>query len=193
MLQPKPQSLTFRGSPGQLVYLTIYSMVPRFPAYGLRCFRRWAAARHHSFITLLFASLLYSCGTDTIGSEILSNFDLLERAVDQFDARFTLRALRAISSIRKLLEQTALAKIILRVYLPNDNRANILLKAIGTDVEQAKEILHTADKAHKVEGVAMTRKTTIPEIDIYISILIQVCQVPNVKTDRMVILSGPSV
>lgn len=42
MLQPKPKSLTFRGSPGQLVYLTICSMVPRFPAYALRCFRRWA-------------------------------------------------------------------------------------------------------------------------------------------------------
>ena len=119
-----------------------------------------------------------SCGTDTIASEILSNFDLLERAVDQFDARFTLRALRAISSIRKLLEQTALAKIILRVYLPNDTRANILLKAIGTD---GKEILHMAEKAHKTEGVAMTRKTTIPEIDIYISILVQVCQVHNMK------------
>lgn len=127
------------------------------------------------------------CGTDTIGSEILSNFDLLERAVDQFDARFTLRALRAISSIRKSLEETALAKVILRVYLPNDTRANILLKAIGTDVEQAREILH------KAEGVPLTRKTTIPEIDIYISILVQVCQVSNMKTDRMVILSGSSV
>jgi len=59
--------------------------------------------------------------------------------------------------------------------LPNDTRANILLKAIGTDVEQAKEILHMAQKTQKAEGVSITRKTTIPEIDIYISILVQVC------------------
>jgi 26S proteasome regulatory subunit N3 len=124
---------------------------------------------------LYLLALSNLCCPDTIGLEILSNFDLLERAVDQFDARFTLRALRAISSIRKLLEETALTKIILRIYLPNDNRANILLKAIGTDVEQAKEILHTAEKTQKTEGMSIARKTTIPEIDIYISILVQVC------------------
>ena len=84
-----------------------------------------------------------------------------------------------------------MAKIILRVYLPNDTRANILLNAIGTDVEQAKEILHTTEKTHKTDGVSIARKTTIPEIDIYISILVQVCSVVNMETDSMVILSGP--
>lgn len=147
----------------------------------------------YHFATCVFYCLSNLHGPDAVGSDILSNFDLLERAVDQFDARFTLRALRAISSIRKLLEETTLAKVILRVYLPGDTRANILLKAIGTVAEQAREILHMAEKAQKAEGGSITRKTTIPEIDIYISILVQVWSILNAQDRPHANLSGPPV
>src|SRR5450759_3690375 len=43
--------------------------------------------------------------------EIRAQFPLLERAVAQFDTRFTLRAIRSISSLRKKLGETKIASL----------------------------------------------------------------------------------
>jgi hypothetical protein len=66
------------------------------------------------------------------GLDILSNFELLERAVNEFDSRFTLRALRSIASIRKTLNAPILWKIIMRTYPADDQRAKIFFNALGT-------------------------------------------------------------
>lgn len=82
-----------------------------------------------------------------------ANFVLLERAVAQFDTRFTLRALRSISSLRKKLAETKIAQI-----------AKFESKKAVTDV--------LVDAEKELTGDA--KKESVPEIRIYIAILIQV-------------------
>ncbi|KAK5278800.1 26S proteasome non-ATPase regulatory subunit, partial [Cryomyces antarcticus] len=48
--------------------------------------------------------------------DIISTFGLLEQAVAQFDARFTLRALRFISTIRRRLTPRVLAHVLMVLY-----------------------------------------------------------------------------
>ncbi len=79
-----------------------------------------------------------------------TNFQLLERAVAQFDARFTLRAIRSISSLRKKLAETKIAQLDVKKPLP--------------------KLLEEAER--DLTGEA--KKDSVPEIRIYIAILIQV-------------------
>jgi hypothetical protein len=85
--------------------------------------------------------------------DIRANFQLLERAVAQFDNRFTLRAIRAISSLRKKLPDTKIA-------------------ALDVKKKPAKEILAEAEQLLAKNGQA--KKEAVPEVEIYIGILIQV-------------------
>lgn len=85
--------------------------------------------------------------------EIRANFQLLERAVAQFDTRFTLRAIRAISSLRKKLPETKLAS----------------LKISG---RTSKDVLAEAEALLGKNGQA--KKESVPEVEVYIGILIQV-------------------
>jgi 26S proteasome regulatory subunit N3 len=79
-----------------------------------------------------------------------ANFQLLERAVAQFDTRFTLRALRSISSLRKKLAETKVAQL---------------------DVKKPiRELLPEAER----ELTGEAKKDSVPEIRIYIAILVQV-------------------
>jgi 26S proteasome regulatory subunit N3 len=82
-----------------------------------------------------------------------ANFVLLERAVAQFDTRFTLRALRSISSLRKKLAETKIAQI-----------------AKFDSKKSVKEVLVDAEK----ELTGDVKKESVSEIRIYIAILIQV-------------------
>lgn len=86
--------------------------------------------------------------------DIRANFLLLERAVVQFDTRFTLRAIRAISSLRKKLGDTKIATV-----------------DVTKKVTNVREIIEDVEMA--LEGGAL-RKGSVPEIEIYIGILIQV-------------------
>lgn len=79
-----------------------------------------------------------------------TNFALLDRAVTQFDTRFTLRALRSISSLRKKLSDTRIASLSVK--------------------KPIKELLAEAEK--ELSGDA--KKESIPEVRIYIGILFQV-------------------
>ena len=82
-------------------------------------------------------------------ADFKTNFELLDRAVAQFDPRFTLRALRSISSLRKKLTGTRIAGINLKRPVP--------------------EILAEAEKE-------LSGASKVPEVRIYIGILIQVKQ-----------------
>jgi 26S proteasome regulatory subunit N3 len=80
-----------------------------------------------------------------------TNFQLLERAVAQFDTRFTLRALRSISSLRKTLADTKIAQL---------------------DVKKpVADVLSTAEK--ELSG-GESKKDVVPEVRMYIGVLIQV-------------------
>ncbi|KAI0516968.1 putative proteasome regulatory particle subunit [Xylaria bambusicola] len=119
--------------------------------------------------------------TQTI-TDIKSNFALLDRAVALFDSRFTLRALRSISSLRKRLTPDILSQVIAETFPPTSASATVaqqLLAVIGkgdvplgrqpsTDME-----LDNDPKAAK-NGSKKENKDVIPEIDIFLAILIQV-------------------
>ncbi|KAI9707185.1 MAG: 26S proteasome non-ATPase regulatory subunit [Candelina mexicana] len=116
-------------------------------------------------------------------SDIKDNFALLERAVAQFDGRFTLRVLRSISSIRKRLTADILAQVITQTYPPTSNIAKTLLAAIGKQdasfekpsISSEMEIDNDA-KAPPTHASkpSSTPKEMLPEVDIYLSILVQI-------------------
>ncbi|KAK2626264.1 hypothetical protein QTJ16_004526 [Diplocarpon rosae] len=90
-------------------------------------------------------------------ADIKSNFPLLERAVTLFDARFSLRALRSVSSIRKRLTPDILAQVIIETYPSPNPAAKSLLK--GAVKKEPKEI--------------------VPEVDIFLGILVQIYYLDN--------------
>ncbi|OAX80335.1 hypothetical protein ACJ72_05332 [Emergomyces africanus] len=111
-------------------------------------------------------------------SDIKSNFTLLERAVTHFDPRFTLRVLRSISSMRKQLSADLLAQVIVETYQPSDSTAAFLLAPIGK--QSAFTDAATADSSMDIDGESKSSgkrsapRDVFPEVDIYLSILIQI-------------------
>lgn len=108
---------------------------------------------------------------------------MLDRAVTLFDARFTLRALRSISSLRKRLTPDILASVIAETFSPTSATANVakqLLAAIGKeDVSLGRQSgsemeIDSEPKAPAKNGNKKETKEVIPEIDIFLSILVQV-------------------
>ncbi|CAK7217837.1 26S proteasome non-ATPase regulatory subunit [Sporothrix bragantina] len=125
-------------------------------------------------------------------ADIKSNFALLERAVALFDARFSLRAMRSISSIRKRLTPDILARVITETFPANSAPAKQLLAALGREnlplgrrpngAEMEVDTPASAATPTK-NGVSGTpppsaapapKKEIIPEIDIFLGILILV-------------------
>lgn len=115
---------------------------------------------------------LFPHQADPVAQDIRSNFTLLERAVAQFDARFTLRALRSISSLRKRLTDRVLCSVIVLTYSPTNPTARILIEGIGMDGKAIQAV--AAQYKEEIATIKGSTKEVIPEIDIYIAILIQV-------------------
>ncbi|KAL2194835.1 proteasome regulatory subunit C-terminal-domain-containing protein [Corynascus similis CBS 632.67] len=116
-------------------------------------------------------------------NDIKSNFALLDRAVALFDARFSLRALRSISSIRKRLTPDILAQAISETYPSLSASANVakqMLQAIGrSDVplgrQPGREMeIDGEPKAPSKNGAKKETKEVIPEVDVFLGILTQV-------------------
>ncbi|KAK4462562.1 proteasome regulatory subunit C-terminal-domain-containing protein [Cladorrhinum samala] len=117
-------------------------------------------------------------------NDIKSNFALLDRAVALFDARFSLRALRSISSIRKRLTPDIVAKAISETYpasSPSAGAAKQLLAAIGrSDVALGRqpgtemEVDSEPKAASPKNGSKKEVKEIIPEIDVFFGIVAQV-------------------
>ncbi|RKF82114.1 putative 26S proteasome regulatory subunit rpn3 [Golovinomyces cichoracearum] len=109
-------------------------------------------------------------------TDIICNFSLLERAVAIFDARFTLRALRSISSIRKNLTPSILARVISDTYPSTSPISRSMLLAID---REHSDILKPSSNEMDIDSDPRSRpgkketKNIIPEIDIFLSILIQ--------------------
>ncbi|KAF1816216.1 26S proteasome non-ATPase regulatory subunit 3 [Eremomyces bilateralis CBS 781.70] len=113
-------------------------------------------------------------GDEKTVADIRSNFALLERAVAQFDTRFTLRALRSISSIRKKLSPKILAQVVAVTYHPEDPTAQTLFQACTASEEDVRSIISQAQKKITAETGGKGPKEAIPEVDVYIAILTQV-------------------
>lgn len=114
--------------------------------------------------------------------DIKANFALLERAVTQFDARFTLRVLRSMSSVRKFLSPELLAQVITETYTSANPVAQTLLAAIGRtnasfgqgELGNEMDIDTQGKDKSSATKPAPAPKEVIPEIDCYLSILIQI-------------------
>ncbi|KAI9881220.1 MAG: 26S proteasome non-ATPase regulatory subunit [Pleopsidium flavum] len=115
--------------------------------------------------------------------DIRANFALLERAVAQFDPRFTLRVLRSMSSVRKYLSPEVLAQVITGTYTSTSSVAKTLLAAIGkegTSFEKSQPTsemeVDTDNKTHPIPATKAkdTSKEILPEVDTYISVLVQI-------------------
>lgn len=104
--------------------------------------------------------------------DIRGNFVLLERAVAQFDTRFTLRALRSISSLRKRLTDRVLCSVIILTYSPNNATARTFIEYIGMDGEAIQSVV--SQYKEEVQLNKTSAKEPLPEVDVYIAILIQV-------------------
>ncbi|KAG6010576.1 hypothetical protein E4U21_005929 [Claviceps maximensis] len=118
-------------------------------------------------------------------ADIKSNFALLDRAVALFDARFSLRALRSISFIRKRMTPDIIGQVIVDTFPATTsssscgNIAETLLVAIGREnmplsrqVGSEMEVDSAESKSPK--NGKKENKEIIPEIDIFLGILIQV-------------------
>lgn len=106
-------------------------------------------------------------------TDIKTNFTLLERAVAHFDPRFTLRVLRSISSMRKHITPEVLSQVIVQTYQPSSSVASFLLDAI--DQTGAFENVSASSKMDlDSEKAKPGSKEVLPEVDIYLSILVQI-------------------
>lgn len=143
-------------------------------------------------------------------ADIKINFALLDRAVVLFDARFTLRALRSISSIRKRLTPDILARVIAETLPANSAPAKQLLAALGQDINLSLPLgrrpanagsssedtdmdidTPTTSKdgvvspsAPPAPASAASKKEVIPEIDIFLGILVQIYFYDNKQQQR---------
>lgn len=87
----------------------------------------------------------------------------------QFDPRFTLRVLRSISSMRKHITPDVLAEIIVDTYPSSHQTASFLLEAIGKPgAYHSAKMEVDSDKAKPVV------REILPEVDMYLSILVQI-------------------
>ena len=107
---------------------------------------------------------------------------LLERAVALFDARFTLRALRSISSLRKRLTVDIIAKTILwHLPAPTSSSGDIAQHILVSIGRADASLRRPTDSEMEIDsepkgknGVKKEAKEIIPEIDVFLGILMQV-------------------
>ncbi|RAL06381.1 proteasome regulatory particle lid subunit RPN3 [Aspergillus ibericus CBS 121593] len=104
--------------------------------------------------------------------DIKTNFTLLDRAVTHFDPRFTLRVLRSISSMRKHITGDGLAEVIEETYPATNVTASFLLNAL--DQAGALGSGRASAKMEVEEKTKSSVKEILPEVDIYLSILVQI-------------------
>lgn len=114
-------------------------------------------------------------------ADIKSNFALLDRAVALFDARFSLRALRSISLIRKRLMPVIIGQAIVDTFpatVTSGNIAKSLLVAVGCESmplgRQAGSEMEMDGDSKPAKNGAKETKEIIPEINMFLGILIQV-------------------
>ena len=108
-------------------------------------------------------------------TEIKGNFALLERAITQFDPRFSLRVLRSISSVRPQLSADVIAQVVFDAYPTPTATAMSLLSAVKEDSSFPKEKAQEwSQKKEAAQSQKTGSKEPIPEVDVYLSILVQV-------------------
>ena len=104
-------------------------------------------------------------------SDIKTNLEMLDRAINDFDNRFTLRTLRTIPTIRKLLDAELLSYICRQLYPSQHPSLKIILQAFGEQTDHQSS--HYASISENLDKW-IKQKDPSPEIDTYLLILTQV-------------------
>lgn len=108
-----------------------------------------------------------------------------------FDARFTLRALRSVSSIRKRLTPDILAQVITETYPSTSPVAKSLLATIG---KEHAAFSKAASTEMEIDGESKSKKKeqkdVIPEIEVFLGVLTQIYLLDTKNTDRGVKFSA---
>lgn len=116
-------------------------------------------------------------------ADIKSNFALLDRAVALFDARFSLRALRSVSSIRKRFTPDILAQVIAETFPAAGSSTTVAKKLLAALDRENTPLgrqpgpdadIDSEQKTSAKNGAKKDIKEVIPEIDIFLGILVQV-------------------
>ncbi|KAL5596765.1 hypothetical protein BROUX41_006551 [Berkeleyomyces rouxiae] len=125
-------------------------------------------------------------------SDIKTSCALLDRGVTLFDARFSLRALRSISLLRKRLTPEVIAAAVVEIYPASSASISVakgLLAAVGREgtafastpadmeIDSEPKKLPAAKKDKDVKDV-------FPEVGVYLSILVQVFLLDNKEFDK---------
>lgn len=116
------------------------------------------------------------CVTNLL-KDMKANLEMLDHAVNIFDARFTLRVLRTISSTRKCLDSDVLTKIFKDMYPPQSSTLKTLLAGLGRDNETSSTntAMDVDENAKDKSAFKLTwPKEFTPEQDTYLCILVQV-------------------
>ncbi|KAL6252384.1 26S proteasome non-ATPase regulatory subunit [Rhinocladiella similis] len=124
-------------------------------------------------------------------ADIKANLPLLERAVSQFDPRFSLRVLRSISSVRKQLTAHVLATVIIESYTFPTATAMSLLSAVKDDPSFPSQKVETWHSRKDTQSGSP--KEIMPEVDVYLSILVQVYLYDKKRIDAGVQFSSALV
>ncbi|CAO3678381.1 unnamed protein product [Umbelopsis vinacea] len=106
-------------------------------------------------------------------ADIKNNFNFLERAVESIESKFTTRVLRTTTSIRKRLTPHILTQVI-NDYFGEDQRKNTLLSYLG---EQPDVAMKDTDEPKK--DIAR-----LPEIEIYLNLLVMIYLLDNSKFEQ---------
>ncbi|KAK6352684.1 26S proteasome non-ATPase regulatory subunit [Orbilia blumenaviensis] len=102
-------------------------------------------------------------------ADITANFALLERAVANFDARYTLRVLRSLNTLRKRFTASILADVVKKTFPPS-HPALVSLGSLLADSSSARD----DDIAMDVDSDTRSPDLILPEVDIYLHLAVQV-------------------
>lgn len=109
-------------------------------------------------------------------NEIKQNFTLLERAVTLFDARFTLRVLRSLASLRRKITPEIIAKVVNEYYPSGHSSCSNLLLTVE-EVESGMEV-------DDQPAESKTHPDVLPEIDVYLHLLVQIYLLDQKKYEQ---------
>ena len=112
------------------------------------------------------------------GIVIINNFALIRQAVEAFDSRFTLRALRSISTLRKSDKFAEAIVLGVRTAFPKPNMGarKVLEEMLPDSVTTMQNGVAEADKKEKEKD---GDEQQVPEIWAYLGILVQVSHEPH--------------
>ena len=104
---------------------------------------------------------------NTFISDVQQNFAYLEKAVSNFDPKYTLQVLRGLPALRKRITSNVLVKVIESTYPVNEPSRKILLSYSGAPASSIEDDSMDVDEP-------LAAVSILPEVDIFLHLLVQV-------------------